>query len=416
MRLASLFMLVLPFASPAQTLRAQMLQDTPAPSPDDVIMTVTQDRLSDWIDAFRDRALAQGISSASFQAAMDGRQIRPEVLERDRNQTEFTRAIWDYLDRAVSPARVVAGTRALARRAETLDRIEAAYGVDRAVVAAIWGVESDYGAVRGDIPTLDALLTLAADTRRGKWFEGQLIAALRIVQEGDAAPQAMTGSWAGAMGHTQFMPATYLAFAVDFDGDGRRDLWGDDPTDALASTAAYLAHWGWQKGQPIAVEVRLPGGFDYLQADVRVVRPVVEWQAMGVVPVSGPLPSGAESWLILPAGARGPAFLCYPNFRAIERYNPADAYVLAVAELARQMTGGAAIQTPWPRDLRALTWAERVALQQGLADAGFSPGGADGRIGPKTLAALRAWQSARGEIPDAFPTPATIAALTGKIQ
>lgn len=374
-------------------------------------MAVTQDSLPAWTEAFRDRALAAGISSATFAAAMQGRQIRADVLERDANQAEFTRAIWDYLDRAVSADRVAGGGRALARARAVLDRIEAAYGVDRAVVAAIWGVETDYGAVRGDIPTLDALVTLAADTRRGAWFETQLIAALKIVQAGNIAPGAMQGSWAGAMGHTQFMPTTYLEFAVDFDLDGRRDLWGDDPTDALASTAAYLAHWGWQAGQPVAVEVVLPQGFDYLLADVKVVKSVADWRALGITAATGDLAPGDQAWLILPAGARGPAFLCYPNFRAVEKYNPADAYVLAVAQLARQMTGGAAVQAAWPRDLRALTWAERVALQQGLTDAGFSTGGVDGRIGPKTLAALRGWQVAQGLVPDAFPTPAIVQAL-----
>ena len=405
MRLAVILCL-LPLAAPAQSF-----EDVPAPTPLDVTMTVTPETLPAWIAAFRDRALAAGISAATFDAAMAGRSLRADVLEKDAGQAEFTRAIWDYLDRAVSDARVAGGARALARAKPVLDRIEPAYGVDRAVIAAIWGVETDYGAVRGDIPTLDALMTLAADTRRGAWFETQLIAALRILQAGHVTPDAMRGSWAGAMGHTQFMPSTFLDFAVDFDLDGRRDLWGDDPGDALASTAAYLAHWGWQRGQPIAVEVTLPDGFDYLLADVKVVKSVADWRALGVAATSGDLAPGDQAWLILPAGARGPAFLCYPNFRAVEKYNPADAYVLAVSQLARQMTGGAAVQAAWPRDLRALTWAERVALQQGLTDAGFSTGGVDGRIGPKTLAALRAWQVAQGRVPDAFPTPEIVKAL-----
>jgi lytic murein transglycosylase len=395
----------------AASATAQTLEDLPAPSPDDVTMTVSQDSLPAWIASFRDRALTAGISSATFQAAMAGRMLRIDVLDRDRNQTEFVKTMWDYLDKAVSPSRVAAGQAALAANRALFDRIEAAYGVDRATVAAIWGLESDFGQVKGDIPTLDALVTLAADTRRGSYFEGELIAALKILQAGDATPDQMTGSWAGAMGHTQFMPSTYLNFAVDFNLDGKRDLWGMDPTDALASTAAYLAHWGWTRGQPVAVEVTLPKGFDVLLADVKVVKPVSAWAALGVRPVAGALPEGPGTAILLPAGARGPAFVIYPNFHVVERYNPADAYVLAVGQLASQMTGGAAVRAPWPRDLRALTYVERVALQAGLTAAGFSTGGADGRIGPKTVAAIRAWQVARGEVPDGFPTPAMVAAV-----
>lgn len=404
-----LFLTVLAGASPAM---AQTLPDLPAPSPFDVTMTVTQDSLPAWIAAFRDRALAAGVASATFDAAMAGRQIRQDVLERDRNQAEFVKTIWAYLDKALSDGRVAAGAAALDRNARLFDRIEAAYGVDRAVVAAIWGLESDYGVVKGDIPTLDALMTLAADTRRGPYFEAELIAALKILQAGDTKPGAMLGSWAGAMGHSQFMPSTYLGFAVDFDLDGRRDLWGSDPSDALASSAAYLAHWGWTRGQPVAVEVTLPAGFDYLLADVTVVRPVADWQALGIRPVSGTLAPGTEAWVILPAGARGPAFLAYPNFRVVERYNPADAYVIAVAQLASQISGGLAVQASWPRELRALTWDERVALQAGLTATGFDAGGADGRVGPKTVAAVRAWQVAQGLLPDGYPTPAMVQTLT----
>ena len=203
-----------------------------------------------WVAGFRPRAEAAGITPATLDAALGGVGWRGDVVEKDRNQTEFTRTIWDYLDRAVSPDRIAAGRKALKHRAALLDAIEARYGVDRQVLLAIWGLESSYGAVRGDIPTVAALVTLASSTRRGAYFERELLAALLILQEGDVTAQAMQGSWAGAMGHTQFMPSSYLALAVDFDGDGRRDIWGDDPGDALASTAAFLARWGWRKGEP----------------------------------------------------------------------------------------------------------------------------------------------------------------------
>jgi membrane-bound lytic murein transglycosylase B len=390
---------------------AETADELPAPTPDDVIMTVTQETLPAWIGAFRMRALAAGIKPEVFDAAMAGRQIRLDVLDRDRNQTEFTKTIWDYLDKAVSDDRIAYGKRALARTEGLMEGIEAQYGVDSAVVVAIWGLESDYGVVRGDIPTLDALMTLAADTRRGAYFERELLAALQILQAGDASPEAMTGSWAGAMGHTQFMPSTYLGFAVDHDGDGRRDLWGDDPTDALASTAAYLAHWGWQKGQPVAVEVTLPEGFNHMLADVRVEKSVAAWKERGIKAVTGELPEGPLAAVLLPAGARGPAFLIYPNFHVLERYNPADAYVIAVGHLADRITGKGRVQAAWPRDLRALSYAERVALQAGLTAAGFDAGGADGRIGPKTIAALRGWQVSRDLVPDGYPTPALVEAV-----
>lgn len=368
-------------------------------------MTASTQGLQDWIAAFRGRALAQGILADTFDRAMAGLRFRPDVIEKDRNQNEFTKTIWVYLDTAVSDDRVAAGRVALAKNVALFDRIEAAYGVDRQVVAAIWGLESAYGAVRGDIGTPEALASLAYGSRRGAFFEGQLIAALRIVQRGDVAAQAMRGSWAGAMGHTQFMPGTFLDFAVDFDGDGRRDIWGNDPADALASTAAYLARWGWQQGQPWGVEVLLPQGFDYLLAGERVHKPVSEWQALGVTAATGVLPPGPDASVLLPAGARGAAFLIYPNFHVLEHYNTADAYVIGVGHLADRLLGGPPILASWPREWRALTFDERVEMQTRLTAAGFNAGGADGRIGPNTIAAVRAWQRAQGLIPDGYASP-----------
>jgi membrane-bound lytic murein transglycosylase B len=363
---------------------------------------VTQGDVAGWIAAFRPRALAAGISAATLDAALTGVALRPDVVERDRNQTEFTRTIWDYLDRAVSDDRIAAGQAALKKHHALLDRIEARYGVDRQVLLAIWGLESSYGVVRGDVPTVAALVTLAATTRRGAYFERELLAALRILQEGDVTPAAMQGSWAGAMGHTQFMPSSYLALAVDFDGDGLRDIWSDDPGDALASTAAYLARYGWQKGQPWGVEVTLPAGFDYRLAGEKIHHSAAEWQAMGVRRAGGDLPDCGPASVLLPGGARGAAFLICPNFHVIEHYNPADAYVIAVGHLADRIMGAPAIRAPWPRDLRALTQEERIALQHRLTLAGFDAGGADGRIGPLTQSAIRAFQSAIGVVPDGY--------------
>ena len=276
--------------------------------------------LQDWVKGFRGRALAQGISAATFDAAMAGVHFLPDVVQRDRKQDEFTKTIWDYLDKAVSEDRIAAGQKALVKYGDELDRLQASHGVDKHVVLAIWGLESAYGVVRGDIPTLSALATLAYDTRRGAFFEGELIAALQILQSGVVAPEAMLGSWAGAMGHTQFMPSSYLTYAVAFDGVGKPDIWGKDPSDALASTAAYLARFGWQRGMGWGMEVALPAGFDFELAGNRTQKPMSVWAEIGVAPaVGGGLAQDGWAALLLPAGARGPAFLVFDNFAVSRR-------------------------------------------------------------------------------------------------
>ena len=363
----------------------------------------TEQGFAQWLTGFRPRALAAGIAPETLDRALTMARYNPKIIERDRNQNEFTKTIWDYLDTAVSDDRVAHGLRALAQRGAALERIEAHYGVDRHVIAAIWGLESAYGNFRGDIPTIEALATLAYDARRAAFFEEQLIAALKIIESGDVTPQAMRGSWAGAMGHTQFMPTSWWAHAVDDDGDGKRDVWSDDPTDALASAAAYLRHWGWTSDAPWGLEITLPEGFDYDQTTERVKKPVAEWAAMGVRAVAGiDLPDHGLASVLLPGGARGAAFLIFSNFQVIERYNTADAYVIAVGHLADRLRGGPAIQSDWPRDLRALSLDERMELQERLGAAGFDPKGVDGRIGPNTIAAVKAFQRSNGLLPDGY--------------
>lgn len=356
-----------------------------------------------WVEAFRRRALAQGIRADVFDRAFARVEPNRAVIEKDRNQAEFSRQIWDYLDIAVSQERIENGQIALQDHAAALDRIEARYGVDRAVVVAVWGMETAYGAFRGRTPVIGALATLAFDGRRARFFEAQLIAALKILQAGDVDVDAMTGSWAGAMGHTQFMPESYLAHAQDFDGDGRRDIWGDDPADALASTAAYLRHFGWTTGQPWGVEVRLPSGFDYGLTGKTVKKPVSEWSRLGVRGIEGgALPDHGPGSILLPAGAGGAAFLTFGNFGVIARYNPADSYVIGVGHLADRILGGPPIRSDWPRGDRGLTTDEKQELQRRLQARGFDPNGVDGIVGPNTVAALRAFQRSVGLIPDGY--------------
>ena len=365
--------------------------------------TGTEAGFAAWVAGFRPRALAAGITGQTFDDAFRDARFDPAVVEKDRNQSEFTKSIWDYLDSAVSDERVAKGQAALQDNLALLERIEATYGVDKQVVVAVWGLESAYGTYRGTYPLIGTLATLAFDTRRGAFFEEQLLAALTILQNGDVDAAAMTGSWAGAMGHTQFIPTSYLAHAVDFTGDGRRDIWSDDPADALASTAAYLANAGWQTGRPWGVEVTLPPGFDYGDTGERVKKPVARWQALGVrTAEGGALPDHGPASVLLPAGARGAAFLVFANFGAIERYNAADAYVIGVGHLADRIAGAPPIRAAWPRQDRVLSFDERVELQQRLAAAGFDPGAADGRIGPNTIAAVRAFQRSIGAVPDGY--------------
>ena len=365
-----------------------------------------------WVQDFRTKALEAGVPAPVYDREMRAATYLPKVVERDRKQSEFTKTIWDYLDVAVSEDRVALGQKALAANAGLLDRIEAEYGVEKEVIAAIWGLESAYGTYRGDTDTVSALATLAYDGRRAAFFEAQLLQALTILAEGHVTRSDMQGSWAGAMGHTQFMPSSWAEFAVDFDGDGRRNIWGDDPADALASTANYLAHWGWTRGQPWGLEVRLPAGFDHDQTTERVKKPVADWRALGVQPMAGgALPEGPEASILLPAGHTGPAFLIFPNFQVIEKYNLADAYVIGIGHLSDRLRGGPAIAAPWPRHWRALTLEERRELQSLLVAKGLDTGGVDGRIGPKSIAAVKAWQKARGDVPDGYPSPDVLEAL-----
>lgn len=317
-----------------------------------------------------------------------------------------TKALWDYLDTAVSDARIRNGRAAKERMESTLREIEATYGVDANIVTAIWGLESAYGAVRGSTDTIDALATLAFEGRRGAFFEGELLAVLTILQNEAYSPDYLVGSWAGAMGHTQFMPTSYLEYAVDGNGDDCRDIWGDDPTDALASTANYLREFGWVTGQPWGVEVLLPATFDYTLANRDNTLLPSGWAADGVTDLNGqPVEDYGVASILLPAGHQGPAFMIFKNFEVLEAYNTADAYVIGVGHLADRIAGGDAVQAAWPRRDGALSGADRRELQQRLRDVGFDPQAIDGRIGPLTINAIRAYQIANNLVPDGYASP-----------
>lgn len=372
---------------------------------DSVARPQTDAGLAEWLVDFRSRALAQGIEPETFENALTGVTYDPKIIKRDRNQAEFTKTIWEYLDTAVSDLRIENGRKALAKWAGTLERIEARYGVEKEVIVAIWGLESAYGTFRGKAPVINGLATLAYDARRSEFFEGELIHALQILQDGDTNAAQMRGSWAGAMGHTQFMPSSFAAYAVDFDGDGKRNIWGDDPQDALASTGAYLKHFGWTKGQPWGVEVRLPAGFDYTLADRNITKLPGEWALMGISPVAatGNDADGPAS-ILLPGGAKGAAFMVFSNFAVLEKYNTADAYVIGVGHLSDRIQDGKAIEHSWPRHMRALSKPERTELQKRLTAAGFDTVKIDAKMGPLTINAVRDFQKAKGLVPDGFPS------------
>ena len=364
-----------------------------------------------WVMSFRPRAMAAGIRPATFDSAMATARYNPEVIRLDRRQAEFTKPVWEYLDGAVSDSRIATGRQKSTQLAPTLAAIEARYGVPREVVLAVWGMETNFGANRGSTRIVPALATLAYDGRRGAFFEEQLVAALRIIQAGDVDGAHMVGSWAGAMGHTQFMPTSFLSHAVDFNGDGRRDIWSDDPTDALASTAAYLARSGWQRGVPWAVEVKLPAGFDFGQAGKAVRKPGAQWAAMGVQRAGGGGMPGHAGSILAPTGARGPAFFISDNFRAISQYNNSDSYVLGVGLLSDRIAGRPGVQGSWPRGDVQLTGEQRVEIQRRLNAQGYAAGEVDGKFGSQTVEAIKAFQRARGVAPDGYATPALLALL-----
>lgn len=345
----------------------------------------------------RAEAQAKGVSVATYDAHTASLVPDMAVIGFLDAQPEFVTPIWDYLAALVDAERVDDGRAMLLEWAPVLAQLEVRYGVDPATVVAVWGVESNYGRNFGGRPLLSSLSTLSCFGRRQGFFRGEFFTTLKIIQEGHVAPERLTGSWAGAFGHTQFMPSTFMRLAVDFDGDGRRDL-VDSVPDALASTANFLRRAGWRSDLPWGFEVRLPRGMDVSGAGRRNKQPVSDWAARGVRRVDGaPLPAGmTPAALLLPAGKDGPAFLVTRNFDALYSYNAAESYGLAIAHLADRLRGGAVFATPWPTDDPGLSRAERRELQLLLLARGHDIGAADGMIGARTREALRLEQAAFG--------------------
>ncbi len=359
---------------------------------------------SDWRTDFEARAIARGFAADLVTRTFEGLTSDPAVLERDGHQPEFTLTMADYLEGVLSGARIRGGRDAINTNAALFDEIAAHYHVPAQVLSAVWGLESAYGHIQGNFDVVRSLATLAHDGRRQSWAEGELFAVLRILSEGHANRDEMKGAWAGAMGQTQFLPTSYLDYAVDWDGDGRKDIWASR-ADALASTAYYLARHGWRAGEDWGVEVELPKGFAYELAEDTVLS-IGSWSVRGAVRADHAIWTMAEqsrpAWLILPAGHKGPAFLVSKNFHVFKRYNNSTAYALGVGLLSDVLAGGAMVRTPWPSSTGVLSRTEIKALQSALGRAGFDAGKPDGISGPNTRRALRAFQVANDLVADGF--------------
>jgi lytic murein transglycosylase len=363
-----------------------------------------------WPDAAR-----RGISRDSFQRFTHGLTPDLRIMDFVDAQPEFTQAVWDYLDILVTDARIARGREMLATHRAAFDAVERAYGVDRYIIAAIWGIESNYSTQGGDRSVLRSTATLACIGRRQAYFKDEFLSALEILHRGDIHPDRLKGSWAGAFGATQFMPTAFKRSAVDFDGDGHRDI-VDTVPDVLASTANKFKKDGWRKGETWGYEVEVPRGFNYSLAQRSKAMTIAQWERMGIRRAGGRgFPRSNDSaFLLTPGGADGPGFLMLHNFRVIMRYNPAEAYALAIGHFADRLRGGAPLVQAWPRGERVLTRAERFEMQQLLAQRGFYRGEADGNFGSGTREALRSFQASIGSPADGFASSGALERLRGR--
>lgn len=384
-------------------LLSQMCTSTMAAPATAEITHLSNEEFTLCLTRLGERAKVEGISDATVTQSLLKANYNPRVIELDRQQPEFTTTFADYLNRRVTDQRVAQGRELLARHRALFSRITQDYGVPPHYLVAFWGLETNYGSYFGKMSVVDSLSTLACDERRSNYFAGELMAALRILDEGAIAPDKMEGSWAGAMGHTQFMPSAFLRYAVDYDGDKKRDLWNSTP-DAMASAARFLQSLGWQQADRWGREVKLPDNFPYLEAGLNQRKPLAEWQKLGVRQTNGAaLPTAdMQASLLVPAGHRGPAFLVYDNFNVIMRWNRSEYYALAVGYLADRIAGtGKLMQAP-PEDAPRMNRAQVMTLQQQLNEKGFDAGTPDGILGPGTRRAVSQFQHQQGMIADGF--------------
>ncbi len=392
-----------PTAAPA-TLRAKHPAMTPQAIANDSA------NFGRCIAALGNQAERRGISRAVYARETRGLEPDMKILELLDRQPEFTKAVWDYVDQLVAERRISQGRVMFAQHRATFERIERTYGIDPYVVAAIWGIESNFGSNKGDRDVIRSTATLACIGRRQEFFRSEFLAAMEIVARGDIARSRFKGSWAGAFGQTQFMPTTFKRLAVDFTGDGRRDL-VDTVADALASTANNLSKNGWQRGISWGYEVELPRNFDFKLANRKIKKLTQQWASLGVRRVRNQAFPQTQGYILAPAGARGPAFLMTKNFEVILRYNPADAYALAIGHLADRIRGGGPFDGDWPRGEQVLSRSERIELQERLSSLGLYSGAIDGRLDDQTRAALLAYQQRSGITPDAFATASLLERL-----
>jgi lytic murein transglycosylase len=363
-----------------------------------------------WPDAAR-----RNITQENFERFTAGLAPDLRIMDLMDSQPEFTKSIWDYLDILVNDNRLAKGREILAKYKPQFDAVEKAYGVDRYAIASIWGIESNYSTQMGDRNVVQSTATLACVGRRQAYFKDEFLTALEILNRGDLRPEQMRGSWAGAFGPTQFMPTAFKRYAVDGDGDGRRDV-VDNAADLIASTANNLKKDGWQTGRSWGYEVVLPEGFNFMLADKAKAMTIAQWQQQGMKRADGkPFPDATEkAYLLAPAGAQGPGFLMLQNFRVIMKYNPAEAYALAIGHFADRLRGGPPFVQPWPRQERVLSRAERLELQQLLAQRGFYKGTPDGQFGGQTREALRGFQASIGTPADGFASSDVLERLRGR--
>ncbi len=367
------------------------------------------------VSALGKKAASHGISPEVVDRSLARIERQERVIELDRGQPEFVATFADYFENRVTEQRVERGRRLLDEHRDLLERVYREYGVPPRYLVAFWGMETNYGAFFGRMPVLDSLATLACDERRSAFFTEQLVAALQIIDEGAISPRRMEGSWAGAMGHVQFMPSVFLQYAVDYDGDGRRDLWGSLP-DAMASAANYLSSIGWESGWRWGREVQLPDGFPYELAGHDRERPLSEWRELGVSDAWGrTLPGGdTKAALLVPSGHEGPAFLVYPNFHVIMQWNRSQYYALAVGRMADRLAGASTLVRQPPSGPR-LRREQVAALQERLNEKGYDSGPVDGMPGPMTRRAIRRYQQERGMVADGYPSPTVLTELAPEI-